>query len=129
MVNQNWAWFGKISRALTRALSSTLLVQILDTPLSMSSNNVGVQARIREVCPLALYTHCHSHQLNLCVIKACSIPNIRNANGVISEIAKYFNYSPNRQHFFKHVIDSVTPAEKRVKLKDLCRTRWVERIK
>ena len=94
----------------------------------MSSNNVGVQARIREVCPLALYTHCHSHQLNLCVIKACSIPNIRNANGVISEIAKYFNYSPKRQHFFEHVIDSVTPAEKRVKLKDLCRTRWVERI-
>ena len=81
-----------------------------------------------EVCPLALYTHCHSHQLNLCVIKACSIPNIRNANGVISEIAKYFNYSPKRQHFFEHVIDSVTPAEKRVKLKDLCQTRWVERI-
>ena len=27
-----------------------------------------------------------------------------------------------------HVIDSVSPDEKKVRLKDLCRTRWVERI-
>ncbi len=94
----------------------------------MSSSNVGVQGRIRQVSPLALYTHCHSHQLNLCIVKACSIPQIRNANGAISEIAKFFNYSPKRQHFVEHVIDSVLPNEKRIKLKDLCRTRWVQRI-
>ena len=99
-----------------------------DGASSMSSSNVGVQGRIREVSPLALYTHCHSHQLNLCVVKACSIPQIRNVNGTISEIAKFFKYSPKRQRFFEHVICSVSPKEKRVKLKDLCRTRWVERI-
>ena len=94
----------------------------------MSSNTVGVQARIREVSPMALYTHCQSHQLNLCIVKACSIPQIRNASGVISEIAKFFNYSPKRQHFFEHIIESVSPSEKRKKLKDLCKTRWVQRI-
>lgn len=94
----------------------------------MSSSNVGVQANICRISPLALYTHCQSHQLNLCVVKACSISQIRNANGVISEIAKFFNYSPKRQRFFEHVIDTVLPQEKRVKLKDLCRTRWVQRI-
>ena len=99
-----------------------------DGASSMSSSNMGVQGRICRVSPLALYTHCHSHQLNLCIVRACSIPQIRNANGAISEIAKFFNYSPKRQRFFEHIIDSVLPNEKRVKLKDLCRTRWVQRI-
>ena len=58
--------------------------------LLTSSSTVGVQALIREVSPLALYTHCHSHQLNLCIVKACSLPQIRNAGGLVSEIAKIF---------------------------------------
>ncbi len=37
-------------------------------------------------------------------------------------------YSPKRQHFFEHVIESETSTEKKTKLKDLCRTRWVQRI-
>ena len=80
----------------------------------MASNVAGVQARIRSVSPLALYTHCQSHQLNLCVVKACSVPQIRNANGIISEIAKFFNNSPKRQHFFEKVIDSVSPNAKKI---------------
>ena len=31
--------------------------------------------------------HCPAHQLNLCVVKACGIPDIRNATTVISERA------------------------------------------
>ena len=83
----------------------------------MSSSTVGVQALIREVSPLALYTHCHSHQLNLCIVKACSITQIRNAGGLVSEIAKFFNYSPKRQHFFEHVIEAEAPNESKKKLK------------
>ena len=96
-----------------------------DGASNMSASTAGVQARIREASPLALYTHCQSHQLNLCIVKACSLPKIRNASGVISEIA---NFSPKRQHFFEHVIESDAPTEKKTKLKDLCRTRWVQRI-
>ncbi len=124
--------------ALATALLSWLQGHTLDVSLcrgqgydgasNMSSSTVGVQAQIREASPLALYTHCQSHQLNLCIVKACSLPQIRNANGVISEIAKFFNYSPKRQHFFEHVIESESPTEKKTKLKDLCRTRWVQRI-
>ena len=99
-----------------------------DGAANMSSRTVGVQARIRKASPLALYTHCKSHQLNLCIVKACSIPKIRNASGVISEVAKFFNYSPKRQHFFEHMIDTETPSTHKRKLKDLCRTRWVQRI-
>ena len=99
-----------------------------DGASNMSSSTKGVQARIREASPLALYTHCQSHQLNLCIVKTCSLPKIRNASGVISEIAKFFNYSPKRQHFFEHVIESNAPTKTKKKLKDLCRTRWVQRI-
>ncbi len=95
---------------------------------SMSSSIAGVQGWIRSVSPMAFYTHCQSHQLSLCVVKACSIPQIRNASGVISEIAKFFNYSPKRQHFFEHIIDAQSPNETKNKLKDLCKTRWVQRI-
>ena len=99
-----------------------------DGASNMSSSIAGVQDRIRSVSPMAFYTHCQGHQLNLWVVKACSIPQIRNANGVISEIAKFYNYSPKRQHFFEHVIDADSPTETKKKLKDLCKTRWVQRI-
>ncbi len=99
-----------------------------DGASNMSASTSGAQGRIRSVSPMAFYTHCQSHQLNLCIVKACSIPQIRNANGVISEIAKFFNYSPKRQHFFEQTIDKESPNESKKKLKDLCKTRLVQRI-
>ena len=73
--------------------------RLYDGASNMSSSTVGVQAQICEASPLALYTHCQSHQLNLCIAKACSLLMIRNANGVISEVAKFFNDLPKHQHF------------------------------
>lgn len=99
-----------------------------DGASSMSSSIAGVHAQIRSVSPMAFYTHCQSHQLNLCIVKACSIPQIRNASGVISEIVKFFNYSPKQQHFFEHVIDAESPNKTKKKLKDLCKTCWVQSI-
>ena len=141
-IREEFLGFITVERITGEALSTALLSwleeheidvalcrgQGYDGASSMSSSSVGVQARIRQVSPLALYTHCQSHQLNLCIVKACSVPHIRNANGVISEIAKFFNYSPKRQRFFEHVIESVAPDEKKKKMKDLCRTRWIQRI-
>ena len=61
------------------------------------------------------------YQLTLCIMKAYSISNIKNANDVVSEIANFFNYSPpNHQHFIDYVIESVSFTEIRVKHKDLC---------
>ena len=39
--------------------------QAYDGAAVMSSNRAGVQAKIKEFAPLALYTHCYSHCLNL----------------------------------------------------------------
>ena len=95
-----------------------------DGASNMSSQISVVQAHIQSVSPMAFYTHCQSHQLNLCVVNACVLPQIRNASGVITEISKFLNYSPKRQHFFEH-IDTESPNATK---KDLCRTRWVQRI-
>ncbi len=99
-----------------------------DGASNMSSSRAGVQGRISEVAPLAFYTHCSAHQLNLCIVSGCSIPQVRNASGTISEIAKFFNYSPKRQHFFEKIIDSSADSSNITKLKDLCKTRWIQRI-
>ena len=138
-IREEFLGFVTVERITGEALATALLSRLKDHNIdisfcrgqgydgasNMSSSTVGVQARIREVAPLALYTHCHSHQLNICIVKACTIPHIRNAGGLVSEIAKFFNYSPKRQHFFEHVIEAEAPRESK---KDLCRTRWVQRI-
>ena len=43
-------------------------------------------------------------------------------------LQSFFKYSPKRQHFFERVIESESPNETKKKLKDLCKTRWVQRI-
>ena len=74
--------------------------QAYDGAVAMSSERVGVQARIKVVCPLALYTHCRSHVLNLSIASACKVPQIRSMVDVINETLKFFNNSPKRQRFF-----------------------------
>ena len=40
----------------------------------------------------------------------------------------FFIYSPKRQYFFEHITESLLSKDKKMKLKDLCRTCWVQRI-
>lgn len=45
---------------------------------NMSSSHIGLQALIKEKAPLAIYTHCSGHCLNLIISHSCSLPTIRN---------------------------------------------------
>ena len=49
-------------------------------------------------------------------------------NLVLGEIARFFSYSPKRQRLLDRAIDWCDSSSKAKKLKDACRTRWVERI-
>ena len=93
----------------------------------MSSKKVGVQSRVKEVSALALYTNCNSHVLNLSVASACQIPLIGNMIDVINEAFLFFDNSPKRQRFFETILQALGSESKKVKLKDLCKTRWIER--
>ena len=99
-----------------------------DSSSNMSSSRTGVQGWICAVAPLASYTHCQAHQLSFCVVKGCSIHQFRNASCVISEIARFLVIHLSVNIFFEKVIHSSAEPTRIEKLKDVCRTRWIERI-
>ncbi|XP_050064205.1 zinc finger MYM-type protein 1-like [Aphis gossypii] len=86
----------------------------------------GVQAVVRRSYPLALYSHCSSHSLNLAISDACDMKSIRNATDTLQAIYVFFK-TPKRQDVLRKTIDKIAPENKKKKLKDLCPTRWVER--
>ena len=53
---------------------SYIVSQGYDGASVMSGNCSGVQTRIREVAPQAIYVHCNAHCLNLCLVDSiCEI--------------------------------------------------------
>ena len=90
-----------------------------------AGKNKGTAALIQEQYPLAVYTHCASHVLNLCIVEAMSIVSVRNMMSTLKEIYLFFHSSAKCQLKLEHFIDE-TSSQKH-KLKNLCKTRWVER--
>ena len=101
--------------------------QAYDGAGAMAGKSKGVAARIYSQYPKALYTHCASHRLNLCVMKCCSVREVSNMMQTADKISRFFNNSPKRQILLEEWIESTLPENNRKKLKELCRTRWVER--
>ena len=101
--------------------------QAYDGAGAMAGKSKCVAARIVAKYPKALYTHCAAHRLNLCVMKCCSILEVSNMMQSADKISRFFSNSPKRQLALEDWIDNVLPGEKRKKLKELYRTRWVER--
>jgi len=83
----------------------------------------GVQALILKEYPKALYTHCFSNFLNLCLNDASKVQQIRNTLNTIQEVSSFFRMSDKRSLIFKTKLESKPfPG-----LKKYCETRWVER--
>nr|CAH7764155.1 unnamed protein product [Callosobruchus chinensis] len=55
----------------------------------MAGHLQGVQARIKQLNPHALYVHCASQQLNLVLSHGCLEPSIRNACGTIKKVINF----------------------------------------
>ncbi|XP_050063021.1 52 kDa repressor of the inhibitor of the protein kinase-like [Aphis gossypii] len=84
----------------------------------------GVQACIKQKLPLAVYTHCSSHNLNLCLSEASKVPSIRNCMGIISEVCAFFHMSAQRTELLKLAITECCPEQRKKKLISLCETRY-----
>lgn len=95
---------------------------------SMAGSVNGTAALISAQYPLALYFHCASHCLNLAVVKSLQVTNVRNMMGIIGKVYYFFEGHPKRQTAFERAIEGCQPESRVSKLKDLCRTRWVQRI-
>ena len=108
--------------------ASQLHGQTYDGAGAMAGKTKGAVARITELYPKALYTHCASHILNLCIVACCSIPAIRNTMDTADCVYRFLDNPPKRQLALeKWIIEVLPDGEKRRKLKSVCKTRWVER--
>lgn len=90
----------------------------------MSGDFKGVKARIQQEQPLALFTHCVAHSLNLCVQDGCSVQLVQDMISTIKSIINFFRDSPKRQEVFKSQLDHNSQHKR---LHSLSETRWTER--
>ena len=95
---------------------------------NMAGRYDGAAALIKNDYPKALYVHCASHRLNLCVTSSCKIMTIKNMMSDVKAVSDYFNSSPKLADYLKTNIVQIFPKDKHTKLIDLCRTRWIERL-
>ena len=103
-----------------------------DGASAVSSVVKGLSGRILSLNEKALYTHCHSHRLNLAVSSPCSVQCVRNVMLQIIEVSYFFNFSPVRQRIFERYVEEFhnnrQSSSSKKKLHNPCRTRWVQRI-
>ena len=102
--------------------------QCYDGASNMSGSRSGCQAILQQQAPRAVYVHCSSHKLNLAIVSACKISSFKNTESYLGEISRFFAYSAKRQRLLDKAVESVESSSKAKKLKDVCRTRWVQRI-
>ena len=102
--------------------------QCYDGAGNMAGKCSGAAARILNENSLALYTHCASHRLNLCVAASCNLQNVKNMMDNVRVKSDFFNNSPKRQQLLEQMIKEHLPQENHSKLIDVCRTRWVLRL-
>ena len=104
--------------------------QCYDGSANMSGARSGCLALLQQSAPKAVYFHCAAHQLNLAVVAACKIQGFMSTESTIGEIARFFAFSAKRQRFLDKGFQSLVKKTKAhaKKLKDACRTRWVQRI-
>ncbi|KAF0702443.1 52 kDa repressor of the inhibitor of the protein kinase-like, partial [Aphis craccivora] len=141
IVRENFLAFIPVQDVTGEGLANTLLETLknlglnlekmrgqgYDGAATMSGAFNGVQAIVRKKYPKALYTHCISHSLNLCLSDASTAQDIRNAFGTVSECCAFFHYSAKRTHILKEKVLEINPKTQAHKLKSLCETRWVLR--
>lgn len=94
--------------------------QTYDNAANMSGCYTGVQARIRELSPNAIYVPCSAHSLNLVVNFACeSSLEVTDYFTTVQSIYTFFSASPQRWNLLQSCKCSV---------KRLVETRWSARF-
>ena len=113
----------------THGLDPTKLCgQAYDGAGNMSGKTNGAAAVIAFQYPLALYLHCSFHSLNLAVVKSLEVTLVRNIYGVVNSVSIFFSTHLKCQRKLEEAIENTQPQSKVHKLKDLCRTHWIQHI-
>ena len=68
-----------------------------DGAATFSGDITGVQRRLNELSPHALFVHCHCHVLQLASVQAANAaPGIKHVYTTQVTLWKFFHYSPKR---------------------------------
>lgn len=87
-----------------------LVAQTYDGASVMASELNGVQAKIKEKVPEALFTHCYAHKLNLVLSQSAkSIAECKVFFKTVEGLASFFNKSTKRTHLLDEVVKRRIP--------------------
>ena len=90
---------------------------------AMAGKEKDVAVRIRKTFPKMRFVHCHSHRLNLYVMKAIKVAQVRDMFEHCRYIAKFFGNSAKRSELFAAVLaNSGIPKNGQKKLINICTT-------
>ncbi len=116
---------------------SKIVAQCYDGASNMNGRHKGLATRVSQENPMAIYTHCYNHQLNLALESTCcDIAEVRNAVGTSKVIHNFIKASAKRNDTFKslqreHNLTVVKGKEdlSKLSIKPLSGTRWASRDK
>ena len=105
--------------------ATALVSQGYDGASVMSGTCTGVQKRVREFAPNAVYIHCYAHVLNLVLVD--SVKSVLSASEFFILLeALYVFVSTSKVHvIFKEKQLLIHPGKQPVELQQLSDTRWV----
>lgn len=90
----------------------------------MSGMYTGLQARIKEVNPLATFVPCSAHSLNL--VGECAVDCCRNASEFFNLLQNIYKFFSSSTHRWEILQNNLTKTDN-VSLKKLSDTRWSAR--
>jgi hypothetical protein len=94
-----------------------------DGASAFSSQNKGVGARIQEVSPAALQTHCHMHCVNLAVQDAAkTVALMRDFLQLANDLITFLRYSPKRCAIVRN--NAIQLNNPQTHIRPLCPTRF-----
>ncbi|XP_044172417.1 zinc finger MYM-type protein 1-like [Acropora millepora] len=102
--------------------------QCYDGAGNMAGQLNGASSSIAKEHGKAMYVHCMSHRLNLCVADNCSLQIVKNMMTTIRKLSELFDNSPKHQQHLVEKIEEQIPDKNHRVIINICRTRWVARI-
>lgn len=99
-----------------------LVGQCYDGASVMAGSLNGLQKKIKDDAPVALFVHCSAHRLNLVLQNGSkNIKNCRSFFATATSIAGFFHHSAKRTFILDSVVHKRIPSS--------CETRWTSRSK
>ena len=105
--------------------TDNLVGQCYDGASNMRGIHAGVQVKVKEIQPRAIYCHCYAHCVNLVLVEATSSNQCcRNFFGVIQNLYTFIEASPHRHSTLVAFMKELSSKPHVKTLKKLSDTRW-----